>query len=187
MKQQSNMIIQQGWLNPVQRNPSENTDKRPDASDISLIVIHGISLPPGEFGGEYIDQLFCNSLDPDAHPYFREIYQLRVSSHLLIKRDGAITQYVPFDQRAWHAGISNYKGRQQCNDYSIGIELEGSDDMAYTDAQYEMLNTVIAVMRTAFPMIGKNDIVGHCHIAPGRKTDPGTSFEWAKIGHPELD
>jgi AmpD protein len=187
MKNQTNLTVQQGWLKSVHQLPSKNADKRPDGLDISLIVIHGISLPPGEFGGEYIDQLFCNSLDADAHPYFSEVYQLRVSSHILIKRDGSITQYVPFEQRAWHAGVSSYKGREQCNDYSIGIELEGTDDIAYTDVQYEILNMVIRAIRTAFPTIGKNDIVGHCHIAPSRKTDPGASFEWAKIGRPELD
>ena len=181
------MAIHQGWLDPIRRKPSENTDARPEGMDISLIVIHGISLPPGEFGGDCIDQLFCNDLDPDAHPYFREIHQLRVSSHLLIKRDGSVTQYVPFNRRAWHAGISSYQGREQCNDYAIGIELEGSDDTAYTDAQYTSLNEVIPVIRSVYPGIGENDIVGHCHIAPERKTDPGARFEWARIGRPELD
>lgn len=179
--------IYQGWLDPVRRIPSENMDARPEGTEISLIVIHGISLPPGEFGSNCIDQLFCNALDPGGHPYFREIHQLRVSSHLLIKRDGSVTQYVPFDQRAWHAGVSSYQGRDQCNDYAIGIELEGSDDISYTNAQYTTLNEVISVIRATYPGIGKNDIVGHCHIAPDRKTDPGASFEWAKIGRPELD
>lgn len=187
MKPQANYKVSQGWLTPARKRPSENTSQRPEGVDVSLIVIHGISLPPAEFGGDYIDQLFSNALDPEEHPYFKEIYQLRVSSHLLIKRDGSINQYVPFDQSAWHAGVSSYRGQAQCNDYSIGIELEGTDDIAYTEAQYESLNSAIEVIRSAFPTIGNNDIVGHCHIAPNRKTDPGESFEWAKIGRAELD
>lgn len=187
MVKKSKWVINQGWLDPVQRIPSENTDARPEGIVISLIVIHGISLPPGEFGGDCIDQFFCNALDPDAHPYFREIHHLKVSSHLLIKRDGTLTQYVPFDQRAWHAGVSCYQGREQCNDYAIGIELEGTDDTNYTEEQYTSLNEVIPVIRSAYPGIGEKDIVGHCHIAPERKTDPGASFKWTKIGRPELD
>ena len=178
------MEIKQGWLSDARRVLSPNCDARPGDENISLLVIHAISLPPGEFTGDAIDRLFTNRLDPDSHPYFREIYPLRVSSHLLIRRDGELVQYVPFGQRAWHAGVSQYQGRECCNDFSIGIELEGSDQQPYEEAQYQVLNRVIAVLRQHYPAIGANDIAGHCHIAPGRKTDPGPAFDWQRIAQP---
>ncbi|MGD8526288.1 MAG: 1,6-anhydro-N-acetylmuramyl-L-alanine amidase AmpD [Thioalkalispiraceae bacterium] len=179
------MQIINGILSPAIQLDSPNCDDRPDSDDISLLVIHGISLPPGEFGGGYIEQFFTNQLDPAQHPYFEEIRHLQVSSHLLISRDGIITQFVPFHKRAWHAGESCYKDRQRCNDYSIGIELEGTDDQPYTDAQYQALNSVIAVLQASYPRLTTNNIVGHCHIAPRRKTDPGPAFEWSRINNTE--
>ncbi len=175
-------MIDNGWLVAAQQVPSPNYDDRPANTVISLLVIHAISLPPGEFGGEDINRLFTNCLDPGAHPYFSEICHLQVSSHLLIRRSGEIVQYVPFDKRAWHAGESCYRGRENCNDFSIGIELEGTDEIAYEDIQYDVLQTVIAAIRNAYPHIGESDVVGHCDIAPGRKTDPGPLFEWQRIG-----
>jgi len=157
---------------------SPNCDDRPDSEDISLLIIHGISLPPGEFEGDYISQLFTNNLDPDGHPYFKEIAELQVSSHLLIRRNGDIVQYVPFDKRAWHAGESEFQGRERCNDYSIGIELEGADDIDYTDAQYQQLASVSGKLLTEYPKITLDRIVGHSDVAPGRKTDPGPAFKW---------
>jgi AmpD protein len=145
---------------------------------MSLLVIHNISLPPAQFGGSYIEQLFSNNLNPDDHPYFRDIYKLQVSSHLLIDRQGNITQFVPFDQRAWHAGVSEFDGRQRCNDFSIGIELEGTDDIAYTDIQYSVLAQVSQKIMAQYPTITSNSVVGHSDIAPERKTDPGQAFDW---------
>jgi len=145
-----------------------------------LIVIHGISLPPGEFGGAWIDDLFLGRLDQAAHPYFAEIAHVRVSAHLLIRRDGSVTQYVPFHLRAWHAGVSSFDGRAGCNDFSIGIELEGTDDVPYAEAQYLNLARVIAALQQAYPSL--RAIAGHEDIAPGRKTDPGASFDWARLG-----
>ena len=159
---------------------SPNQDVRPDTASINLLVIHNISLPPGEFGGEHIDQLFTNCLDPQAHPFFQEICHLRVSSHLLIQRDGRITQYVPFDRRAWHAGESSYQGQAACNDFSIGIELEGTDDDPYTDAQYQVLERVTRELMSCYPGITVDRIVGHSDIAPTRKTDPGAAFDWPR-------
>jgi AmpD protein len=161
--------------------PSPNCDERPDGDDISLIVIHGISLPPGEYGGAWIDDLFTNRLDPDAHPYFPGIAHLRVSSHVLIRRDGGVVQYVPFRKRAWHAGESCYQGRDCCNDYSIGIELEGQDDEPYTPQQYDQLAAIIQVLARTFPRISSDRIRGHSDIAPGRKTDPGAAFDWLAL------
>jgi len=143
-----------------------------------LIVVHGISLPPGEFGGPWIDRLFTNSLDPDAHPYFAEICALRVSSHFLIRRDGELVQYVPVDQRAWHAGESCFAGRDACNDFSVGVELEGLDDASYSREQYEQLAALVAALRATVPSLRKAPLVGHSDIAPGRKTDPGPAFDW---------
>jgi AmpD protein len=143
-----------------------------------LIVIHNISLPPGEYGGGWIEALFENHLDPDKHPYFSEIYQLKVSSHLLIHRSGDITQFVPFHMRAWHAGPSCYGGRQRCNDFSIGVELEGTDEQPYESEQYQSLVKVIKVLLATYPTLSREAIVGHEHIAPGRKTDPGPAFDW---------
>ena len=175
------MIIQQHRLTNAKQIPSPNYDDRPNPVDISLLVIHCISLPPGEFDNPYIDQLFCNVLDPDAHPYFKEIYQLTVSAHLLIKRDGSCVQYVPFNKRAWHAGKSSYQGKERCNDFSIGIELEGTESIPYTEAQYIQLAEVIDSLLKAYPNLSKQQITGHSDIAPGRKNDPGASFDWQRI------
>ena len=166
------------WLEGVRKVISPNCDQRPDDMEIDLLVIHNISLPPDKFGGEYIDQLFTNSLDEEHHPYFKEIASLRVSSHILINRQGLLTQYVPFTQRAWHAGESEFEGRCNCNDYSIGIELEGCDDKDFTREQYETLANITEEIIRFWPKISKQRITGHCHIAPDRKTDPGPRFNW---------
>lgn len=175
------MSINQHWLTNITKTPSPNCNDRPDPTDISLLVIHCISLPPGEFDNTYIDQLFCNSLNPDDHPYFKEIHQLTVSAHLLIKRNGSCVQYVPFDKRAWHAGESNYDGQNNCNDFSIGIELEGTESIDYTEAQYIRLKVVIDTLLKTYPKLSRQRITGHSEIAPGRKADPGASFDWQKI------
>ncbi len=175
------MIIEQHRLTTAKQIPSPNYDDRPNPVDISLLVIHCISLPPGEFDNPYINQLFCNVLDPDAHPYFKEIHQLTVSAHLLIKRDGSCIQYVPFNKRAWHAGKSSYQGKERCNDFSIGIELEGTESIPYTEAQYIQLAEVIDSLLKAYPNLSKQQITGHSDIAPGRKNDPGASFDWQRI------
>ncbi len=168
-----------GWLDEARQVPSPNVDARPDADDISLIVVHCISLPPGEFDAEqnWIEQFFCNRLPADQHPYFAEICELQVSAHILIRRDGQIIQFVPFHRRAWHAGVSCYRGRERCNDFSVGIELEGSDDAPFEAAQYEKLAALILALRERYPLIGDH-IAGHSDIAPGRKTDPGKGFDW---------
>ncbi|MGB0221578.1 1,6-anhydro-N-acetylmuramyl-L-alanine amidase AmpD [Sinimarinibacterium flocculans] len=170
-----------GWLAGARRLPSPNCDDRPPGESVSLLVIHGISMPPGTFGGPGIDALFCNTLDPGEHPAFAEVAALRVSAHLLIRRDGRVTQYVPFERRAWHAGVSRFDGRERCNDFSIGIELEGTDTRAYTQRQYRRLARVIAAIRQRYPAIVPQRIVGHSDIAPGRKTDPGPSFDWQRL------
>lgn len=157
---------------------SPNSDLRPDADDISLIVIHCISLPPGQFGSAAIHQLFQNRLDPDEHPYFSTIHTLRVSAHILIDREGIVFQYVPFDRRAWHAGQSSYQGRSACNDFSIGIELEGTDDSRFTPIQYTRLAQLIKALLEKYPTLSEKRIAGHDAIAPGRKTDPGEFFDW---------
>ena len=174
------LTIDDGWLQPVRRLPSPNQDERPDG-EISLLVIHCISLPPGEFGLSHIDDLFLNRLDPEIHPYFRRIAGLRVSAHLLIDRRGALTQFVPFQRRAWHAGISSYRGRERCNDFSIGIELEGCDSLPYTPAQYHSLARVTRLLLHHYPTLHRDRIVGHSDIAPGRKTDPGPAFDWRRF------
>ena len=171
-------IDRAGWCEQARRVPSPHHNERIGPDDISLLVIHGISLPPGEFGGPWIDDLFLGRLDPDAHPYFAGIHQLRVSAHCLIRRDGELVQYVPFTARAWHAGVSSWEGREACNDFSIGIELEGTDELPYSDAQYEVLAGLSRAISDQYPEVTASRIVGHCDIAPGRKTDPGTSFEW---------
>jgi AmpD protein len=159
---------------------SPNFDARPAGSPIDLIVVHGISLPPGEFGGPWIERLFTNTLPPEVHPYFAEIANLRVSSHLVIARDGDLTQYVSFNARAWHAGRSSYQGRLECNDYSVGVELEGEDEVPYEAVQYEVLGKVIAALRAAYPLMSPERIAGHSDVAPGRKTDPGPAFDWPR-------
>ena len=165
-------------MSGARRVPSPNCDARPAATAIDLLVIHGISLPPGEFGGQDIDRLFTNTLDCGAHPYFERLRELRVSAHLLVDRQGRVTQYVPFHKRAWHAGASGFGGRRNCNDFSIGIELEGTDDAAYEAAQYHVLARVIKALQQVWPALAGANIRGHCHVAPGRKTDPGPSFDW---------
>ncbi|MFO7604322.1 MAG: 1,6-anhydro-N-acetylmuramyl-L-alanine amidase AmpD [Gammaproteobacteria bacterium] len=173
-------IDQQGWVQGVQHIPSPNADARPEAAQIDLLVIHNISLPPGEFGGPYIEQLFCNQLDPQAHPYFAEIAHLKVSSHVLIRRGGDIVQFVPLSQRAWHAGESHFCGQSCCNDFSIGIELEGTDEQAFTEAQYAALAALSRLIMQHYPAITPERITGHSDIAPGRKTDPGIAFDWVR-------
>ncbi len=170
-----------GWLRGVRLIPSPNFDIRPPGADISLLVVHGISLPPGKFGGGFIDALFTNTLPSAAHPYFREIGDLQVSAHACIDRNGLVTQYVSFHHRAWHAGTSCFCGRTACNDFSIGIELEGCDDQAYEDAQYGTLTRLTRLLMQHWPGIRLENIVGHSDIAPGRKTDPGPAFDWRKF------
>ncbi len=171
--------LEDHWVTGASRIPSPNCSDRPPGSDIQLLVIHNISLPPGEFGTGCIDELFCNSLNPDAHPFFATISELRVSAHLLIERDGALRQYVSFAQQAWHAGKSSFQGRDRCNEYSIGIELEGTDDTAFTAPQYATLAAISALLLQHYPGLSEDRIVGHSDIAPGRKTDPGPCFDWA--------
>lgn len=170
-----------GWLEGVRRVLSPNCDARPSGCAADLIVVHGISLPPGQFGGPWIEQLFRNELPSAAHAYFEEIRHLRVSAHAFIARSGVLTQFVPFGMRAWHAGESLYCGRSECNDFSIGIELEGTDDTPYETVQYERLAELIAALRHTYPTLRAADIVGHSDIAPGRKTDPGVAFDWAHL------
>lgn len=178
MKIENHILLEARYLE------SPNCDERKTINDLSLIVIHSISLPPGEFGGPGIDALFTNTIDPKEHPYYELIANLRVSAHVLIRRDGDIVQYVPFNKRAWHAGVSNYKGRETCNDFSIGIELEGTDDSIFEDIQYQTLNDLISSLITHYPSLSYEDITGHEEIAPGRKTDPGPFFEWSRIIDP---
>jgi AmpD protein len=168
-----------GWMSGVRQVSSPNRDARPPGVAPELIVVHGISLPPGEFGGPWIDLLFTNRLPADAHPYFAEVAGLTVSSHLCIGRDGALTQYVSFNERAWHAGVSSYGGRDACNDFSIGIELEGTDTAAYDARQYPVLAAAVAALCAAYPTLSPGRLVGHSDISPGRKTDPGPAFDWA--------
>ncbi|MDP2140157.1 MAG: 1,6-anhydro-N-acetylmuramyl-L-alanine amidase AmpD [Gammaproteobacteria bacterium] len=158
--------------------PSLNCSERPVGTVIDMLVIHNISLPPGQYGGGYVDALFCNRLDAGEHDYFAEIAHLRVSSHLLIDRAGAVSQYVPFNRKAWHAGVSSFCGRENCNDFSIGIELEGTDFEPFTAAQYDQLVSVTGLITAAYPQITLDRIVGHSDVAPGRKTDPGPHFDW---------
>jgi AmpD protein len=168
----------EGWLSGVRRVRSPNADARPDATDVTLVVVHGISLPPGRFGGDAIERLFTNRLDPRAHPYYATLRDLRVSAHFLIRRDGALTQFVSCADRAWHAGASRWNGRERCNDYSIGIELEGTDERPYTAKQYARLAALLRRLRRSWPI---EDVAGHSDVAPGRKTDPGPSFDWKRL------
>lgn len=170
-----------GLVENVQYIASANMDERPVDTGIDLLVIHSISLPPGEYGGPWIEKLFTNTLPADEHPYFKEIHELKVSSHVLIRRDGTVQQFVPFYQRAWHAGQSCYQGRETCNDFSIGIELEGTDDSAFEEIQYQQLAKLINALTRSYPNISQNSLTGHSDIAPGRKTDPGTGFDWDKL------
>lgn len=169
----------EGWLAGAVRRESPNQDERPEGERPSLVVIHAISLPPDDFGGPWIFDLFDNTLDPAAHPYFASIHHLRVSSHFLIRRDGELVQFVSCDKRAWHAGVSEWQGRERCNDFSIGIELEGTDTLPYADEQYLALRKLMPALRARHPLAA---VRGHEHIAPGRKTDPGPAFNWTRFG-----
>ena len=169
------------WLTGVRRLPSPNCDARPDPHGLSLIVLHGISLPPGEFGGGLIDLLFTNQLRPDPNGPLADLAGLKVSSHVLIDRRGRRTQYVPFDSRAWHAGRSSWCGRPRCNDYAIGVELEGTDDRPYAEAQYQSLIPLLRTLLAAYPGLSPEAIVGHQEVAPRRKTDPGPAFDWRRV------
>jgi AmpD protein len=171
--------LESGLMRGVRQIASPNYDSRPAGVAADLIVVHGISLPPGEFGGPWIDRLFTNSLPAETHPYFAEVVSLRVSSHVVVARDGAVTQYVAFTERAWHAGKSIYQGRESCNDFSVGVELEGTDTLPYEPAQYGALAQVVAALCAAYPRLCPDRLVGHSDIAPGRKTDPGPAFDWA--------
>jgi N-acetyl-anhydromuramoyl-L-alanine amidase len=170
--------LDSGLMHEATQIASPNYDSRPPGVEPDLIVVHGISLPPGEFGGPWIDRLFTNTLPADVHPYFAEVCALRVSSHLVVKRDGSVTQYVKFTDRAWHAGKSQYQGREACNDFSVGVELEGADTQPYEAAQYRALAEVVAALCAAYPGLSADRLVGHSDIAPGRKTDPGPAFDW---------
>jgi AmpD protein len=178
-KAQRLVIDAQGIAAAAAQVASPNQDDRPAALPISLIVVHGISLPPGRFGGDGVVRLFTNTLDSGADPYYREIAHLRVSSHFFIQRDGSLVQFVACRRRAWHAGVSSWRGRAACNDYSVGIELEGTDDLPYEAAQYRMLARLARALRRRYPI---KDMVGHSDVAPGRKTDPGAAFDWLKLG-----
>lgn len=173
-----------GWMQPARPVVSPNRDERPGGALPELILVHGISLPPDEYGGPWIDRLFTNTLPPNApevHPFFATVMALEVSSHLLIRRDGEYVQYVPFHLRAWHAGQSSYCGRERCNDFSIGIELEGSDELPYEPAQYRALSTAVHALCRAYPSLSPERIAGHSDVAPGRKTDPGPAFDWPRL------
>jgi AmpD protein len=170
-----------GLLTGARQVLSPHCDARPAGMAPELLVVHGISLPPGEFGGPWIDRLFTGTLPAEAHPYFREIAATRVSAHALIRRDGQIVQYVPFGERAWHAGISQYRGRPACNDFSVGVELEGTGDTPYTEVQYQRLAALAAALLACYASLSAQAIVGHSDIAPGRKSDPGASFDWPRF------
>jgi N-acetyl-anhydromuramoyl-L-alanine amidase len=157
---------------------SPNHDERPPGTEITLVVLHSISLPPGRYGGDSIERLFTNCLDPQAHPYFREICALKVSAHFLVRRDGSVLQFVPVERRAWHAGASAWRGRERCNDFSVGIELEGSEEQPFEDAQYRALISLIKSLQKTLPL---RDVAAHSEVAPGRKTDPGAHFDWPRL------
>jgi AmpD protein len=177
-RRQRLVIDDRGLATTARQIPSPNRDARPPGTGITLVVVHGISLPPGEFGGNGIVELFTNRLDPGAHPYYATIADLAVSAHFLIRRDGALIQFVPCTERAWHAGASTWKGRARCNDYSIGIEVEGADEVPYTAAQYSTLARLARALQRRYPIA---DVVGHSDVAPGRKTDPGPAFDWERL------
>lgn len=172
--------LDHGWMAGAVRCASPNFDARPDGVDVNLVVVHAISLPPDEFGGPGVAALFTNTLDPNAHPYYATIVDLRVSAHFFIRRDGALIQFVSTDARAWHAGASCWAGRQRCNDFSVGIELEGCDTQPFEAPQYERLAALLQVLCSHYPV---KAVVGHSDIAPGRKTDPGPCFDWARLRH----
>jgi len=168
----------QGWFEPAQRCPSPNFGARPTGLAVDLVLIHSISLPPGQYGGDAIERLFMNQLDWSAHPYFEQIRGLEVSAHFLVRRDGKLLQFVSCDARAWHAGKSQWQGREDCNDYSVGIELEGQDAELFEAVQYRVLIDLIEALAVHYPL---SAVAGHEHVAPGRKTDPGTGFDWARL------
>ncbi len=170
-----------GLISPARQCLSPNRDSRPEGATLDMVIVHGISLPPGQFGGGEIEALFLNTLDWDAHPYFDEIRGMQVSAHLLIGRDGELVQFVPFTERAWHAGESSFRGRACCNDFSVGIELEGEDETPYDERQYAVLSAVLKALTTAFPQITAREIAGHCDVSPGRKSDPGPAFDWPRL------
>lgn len=170
-----------GWVPAARCAPSPNHDARPQGETVSLLVLHGISLPPGEFGGDAIERLFCNTLDFSQHAWFEQLRDLRVSAHFLIRRDGELVQFVSVFDRAWHAGRSIFDGRTECNDFGVGIELEGTDETPYTDAQYDCLMPLAKGLMRTFPGITPERIVGHSDIAPERKTDPGSAFDWPRL------
>ncbi len=176
-----NIDVQTGLMHGARLVHSPNRDERPGGIAPELIIVHGISLPPGQYGGPWIDRLFTNALPSSEHPYFAQIAGLQVSSHLLLRRDGELVQYVPFHLRAWHAGKSCYEGRERCNDFSIGIELEGSDEEAYEPIQYRRLADAVLALCTAYPSLSPNRIAGHSDVAPGRKSDPGVAFDWPRL------
>ncbi|MDR2111875.1 MAG: 1,6-anhydro-N-acetylmuramyl-L-alanine amidase AmpD [Candidatus Accumulibacter sp.] len=170
--------ITDGWIDGIRRVPSPNCDDRPEGQAVSLIVIHAISLPPAQFGSDDIERLFTNTLDPRAHPYFARVHALRVSAHFLIRRDGEMIQFVSCDRRAWHAGISSWQGQPRCNDFSIGMELEGCDEIPFEEIQYDRLIRLIRCVRAYYPVIA---LAGHADIAAPRKTDPGPCFTWQRL------
>ena len=171
-----------GLLAGVPYVPSPFQNERPEGAEVELVVIHGISLPPGEFGGPWVERLFLGRLPPEAHPFFADIRALRVSAHLLVRRSGRIIQYVPFHRRAWHAGASSWRGREGLNDVSIGIELEGADGIPYEGAQYRAAAAAVAALAAAWPRLAEPDrLVSHADVAPGRKTDPWASFDWERF------
>ena len=167
-----------GWLAGARRIASPNCDERPEGTRLTLLVVHGISLPPGTFGGNAVEQLFTNRLNPDAHPYYKTLCDHKVSAHFFIRRDGSLVQFVPCGLRAWHAGVSSWKGHERCNDFSIGVELEGTDTQPYTARQYTRLARLVTTLRSRYPIA---DLAGHSGIAPGRKTDPGPTFDWKRL------
>ena len=172
------MSLRQGILRGARFVPSPNADERPAGAVVSLVVLHAISLPPGRFGGDAVERLFTNRLQADAHPYYRGIAGLRVSSHFFVRRGGGLVQFVPVQLRAWHAGVSKWRSRGRCNDFSIGVELEGTDRTAFTAAQYAVLGNLIKLLRREWPL---RDVAAHSDVAPGRKSDPGAGFDWHRI------
>jgi AmpD protein len=178
VRRETSRIDADGWLEGARRIPSPNCDARPEGASVTLLVVHNISLPPGEFGGDGVIDLFTNRLDPAAHPYYVGLQALRVSAHFFIRRDGELIQFVPCGRRAWHAGASRWCGRERCNDFSVGVELEGTDDIPYRDAQYATLAALTRQLQARYPITA---IAGHSDIAPGRKTDPGPAFDWARF------
>jgi len=181
VKRSFSVDTESGLIEPARQCTSPNHDERPDGMLPDALIVHGISLPPGEFGGPEIEKLFTNSLDWDAHPYFAGIRGFEVSAHLLIRRDGELIQFVPFNRRAWHAGESNFRGRSCCNDFSLGVELEGDDETPYTDSQYAVLIAVSNALIAAYPALSAREVAAHSDVSPGRKTDPGPAFDWLRL------